>query len=168
MGGTEQEGNGDENEERTKGEACPSNLKRRQENSAWPNLSHFVLEKNHWVRINLQNQGRDKDPREEVVGCGSGEKQCPPEQELSGDGEEVSGLKVQCKGGCVRCCHTWRQSIFLGMREDPWHLFGSDVVLLIHSVLFLFSSGEVYILSSSKSMTQTHNGKLYKIIDPKR
>lgn len=28
--------------------------------------------------------------------------------------------------------------------------------------------GEVYILSSSKSMTQTHNGKLYKIIDPKR
>ena len=30
------------------------------------------------------------------------------------------------------------------------------------------SIGEVYILSSSKSMTQTHNGKLYKIIDPKR
>ena len=29
------------------------------------------------------------------------------------------------------------------------------------------SIGEVYILSSSKSMTQTHNGKLYKIIDPK-
>uniref|UniRef100_G3UM80 Hedgehog-interacting protein n=1 Tax=Loxodonta africana TaxID=9785 RepID=G3UM80_LOXAF len=28
--------------------------------------------------------------------------------------------------------------------------------------------GEVYILSSSKSMTQTHNGKLYKIVDPKR
>ncbi|XP_004606255.1 hedgehog-interacting protein [Sorex araneus] len=28
--------------------------------------------------------------------------------------------------------------------------------------------GEVYILSSSKSMTQTHNGKLYKFIDPKR
>ncbi|KAK1343172.1 hypothetical protein QTO34_015948 [Cnephaeus nilssonii] len=28
--------------------------------------------------------------------------------------------------------------------------------------------GEIYILSSSKSMTQTHNGKLYKIIDPKR
>ncbi|GAB5570475.1 hedgehog-interacting protein [Prionailurus iriomotensis] len=27
--------------------------------------------------------------------------------------------------------------------------------------------GEVYILSSSKSMTQTHNGKLYKIVDPK-
>ncbi|NWI13577.1 HHIP protein, partial [Crypturellus soui] len=29
-------------------------------------------------------------------------------------------------------------------------------------------SGEIYILSSSKSMTQPHNGKLYKIIDPKR
>ncbi|XP_036096403.1 hedgehog-interacting protein [Molossus molossus] len=29
-------------------------------------------------------------------------------------------------------------------------------------------SGEVYILSSSKSMTQAHNGKLYKIVDPKR
>ncbi|MEE6461390.1 hypothetical protein FKM82_001282 [Ascaphus truei] len=28
--------------------------------------------------------------------------------------------------------------------------------------------GEVYILSSSKSMTQSHSGKLYKIIDPKR
>lgn len=28
--------------------------------------------------------------------------------------------------------------------------------------------GEIYILSSSKSMTQTHSGKLYKIIDPKR
>ncbi|KAG8518395.1 Hedgehog-interacting protein [Galemys pyrenaicus] len=28
--------------------------------------------------------------------------------------------------------------------------------------------GEVYILSSSKSMTQAHNGKLYKIVDPKR
>ncbi|EPY79062.1 hedgehog-interacting protein [Camelus ferus] len=28
--------------------------------------------------------------------------------------------------------------------------------------------GEVYVLSSSKSMTQTHNGKLYKIVDPKR
>uniref|UniRef100_A0A6I8N579 Hedgehog interacting protein n=1 Tax=Ornithorhynchus anatinus TaxID=9258 RepID=A0A6I8N579_ORNAN len=28
--------------------------------------------------------------------------------------------------------------------------------------------GEVYILSSSKSMTQPHNGKLYKIFDPKR
>ncbi|XP_007070199.1 hedgehog-interacting protein isoform X1 [Chelonia mydas] len=28
--------------------------------------------------------------------------------------------------------------------------------------------GEVYILSSSKSMTQSHNGKLYKIVDPKR
>ncbi|CAJ0951858.1 unnamed protein product [Ranitomeya imitator] len=28
--------------------------------------------------------------------------------------------------------------------------------------------GEVYILSSSKSMTQAHSGKLYKIIDPKR
>ncbi|KAB0405520.1 hypothetical protein E2I00_002673 [Balaenoptera physalus] len=27
--------------------------------------------------------------------------------------------------------------------------------------------GEVYVLSSSKSMTQTHNGKLYKIVDPK-
>ncbi|NXT54231.1 HHIP protein, partial [Pluvianellus socialis] len=28
--------------------------------------------------------------------------------------------------------------------------------------------GEIYILSSSKSMTQPHSGKLYKIIDPKR
>ncbi|XP_030047545.1 hedgehog-interacting protein isoform X2 [Microcaecilia unicolor] len=28
--------------------------------------------------------------------------------------------------------------------------------------------GEVYILSSSKSMTQSHSGKLYRIIDPKR
>ncbi|NP_001080405.1 hedgehog interacting protein L homeolog precursor [Xenopus laevis] len=28
--------------------------------------------------------------------------------------------------------------------------------------------GEVYILSSSKSMTQSHSGKIYKIIDPKR
>ncbi|RMC13691.1 hypothetical protein DUI87_08769 [Hirundo rustica rustica] len=28
--------------------------------------------------------------------------------------------------------------------------------------------GEIYILSSSKSMTQPHSGKLYKIVDPKR
>ncbi|XP_053114104.1 hedgehog-interacting protein isoform X1 [Hemicordylus capensis] len=28
--------------------------------------------------------------------------------------------------------------------------------------------GEVYILANSKSMTQSHNGKLYKIVDPKR
>ncbi|XP_066574515.1 hedgehog-interacting protein [Amia ocellicauda] len=28
--------------------------------------------------------------------------------------------------------------------------------------------GEVYILASSKSMTQSHSGKLYKLVDPKR
>ncbi|KAH0616011.1 hypothetical protein JD844_026756 [Phrynosoma platyrhinos] len=28
--------------------------------------------------------------------------------------------------------------------------------------------GEIYILASTKSMTQSHNGKLYKIVDPKR
>ncbi|XP_043918188.1 hedgehog-interacting protein isoform X2 [Protopterus annectens] len=28
--------------------------------------------------------------------------------------------------------------------------------------------GEIYILASSKSMTQSHSGKLYKLIDPKR
>ncbi|XP_069098704.1 hedgehog-interacting protein isoform X1 [Pleurodeles waltl] len=28
--------------------------------------------------------------------------------------------------------------------------------------------GEIYILTSSKSMTQSHSGKLYKIVDPKR
>lgn len=29
-------------------------------------------------------------------------------------------------------------------------------------------SGEVYILASSKSMAQSHSGKLYKLVDPKR
>ena len=29
-------------------------------------------------------------------------------------------------------------------------------------------AGEVYILASSKSMAQSHSGKLYKLVDPKR
>lgn len=29
-------------------------------------------------------------------------------------------------------------------------------------------SGEVYILASSKSLAQSHSGKLYKLVDPKR
>lgn len=29
-------------------------------------------------------------------------------------------------------------------------------------------AGEVYILASSKSMVQSHSGKLYKLVDPKR
>lgn len=29
-------------------------------------------------------------------------------------------------------------------------------------------SGEVYLLASSKSMSQSHSGKLYKLVDPKR
>lgn len=33
---------------------------------------------------------------------------------------------------------------------------------------FLSPSGEVYILASSKSMAQSHSGKLYKLMDPKR
>lgn len=31
-----------------------------------------------------------------------------------------------------------------------------------------FFAGEVYILASSKSMAQSHSGKLYKLVDPKR
>ncbi|XP_039194895.1 hedgehog-interacting protein isoform X2 [Crotalus tigris] len=55
--------------------------------------------------------------------------------------------KPLCLGNSVSC-----QGFFAG------HIlgFGED------------ESGEVYILASSKSMTQSLNGKLYKIIDPKR
>lgn len=34
--------------------------------------------------------------------------------------------------------------------------------------LIFSPSGEVYILASSKSMAQSHSGKLYKLMDPKR
>ena len=34
--------------------------------------------------------------------------------------------------------------------------------------LSLPPTGEVYILASSKSMAQSHSGKLYKLVDPKR
>lgn len=34
--------------------------------------------------------------------------------------------------------------------------------------VFFSPSGEVYILASSKSMAQSHSGKLYKLMDPKR
>lgn len=34
--------------------------------------------------------------------------------------------------------------------------------------IFPFFAGEVYILASSKSMAQSHSGKLYKLVDPKR
>lgn len=36
---------------------------------------------------------------------------------------------------------------------------------LLHVTSF---AGEVYILASSKSMVQSHSGKLYKLVDPKR
>ena len=32
----------------------------------------------------------------------------------------------------------------------------------------LFLTGEVYILANSKTMAQSHSGKLYKLVDPKR
>lgn len=32
----------------------------------------------------------------------------------------------------------------------------------------MFLTGEVYILTSSKSVAQSHSGKLYKLLDPKR
>lgn len=38
----------------------------------------------------------------------------------------------------------------------------------VFHVTSLLFSGEVYILASSKSMAQSHSGKLYKLVDPKR
>lgn len=39
---------------------------------------------------------------------------------------------------------------------------------LIKQILHFSFAGEVYILASSKNMAQSHSGKLFKLVDPKR
>lgn len=43
-----------------------------------------------------------------------------------------------------------------------------QIILMDNCISMLLFSGEVYILASSKSMAQSHSGKLYKLVDPKR